>query len=282
MENSLMRKHTTPRQNHEQNYRRSRANLLFVVIATAINLLLLVTNSDLYFLFSAFIPFFITSLGMFLCGRFPAEYYEDGLSEMPFFGNSLFAVLLAISIALTLLYLLAWFMSNKNRVGWLIFALVFFSVDTLGMLLINGFAVDSIIDILFHALVIYYLIIGISAHYKLKKLPPDENEVNAENSDSVITQASNSDIMRPADTEVKHRVLLEARVLDYAICYRRVNHTNELVINGNVYDEFEGAIEPAHTLTARIDGHYIEAGFNGISSFISVDGEKAAKKLRLI
>ena len=79
-----------------------------------------------------------------------------------------------VAAVLTLLYLLAWLCSKKQWVGWLIFALVFFVLDTVGMLLSIVIATDMIIDILFHAWVIYYLILGIHAHFKLKKLPPDE------------------------------------------------------------------------------------------------------------
>jgi len=269
-------------------------NLLLVVVFTAINLFLLAINADLYFLFSAFIPYFITSIGMFICGRFPEEYYVDGLEEMIFLDNSVFVIMLVISLVLTLLYLLAWFMSNKQRVGWIIFALVFFGIDTLGMLFINGISVEAIFDILFHAWVIYYLILGIRAHYKLKNLPPEEEaEVSCEDTpeeidgeeespelvDEVI---SDSPVIRKADKNVKHKILLEKHIFNYDICYRRVKHTNELVINGNVYEELEGVIESAHTLNARIDGHQIAVGYNGTHSFISFDGDIIARKLRLI
>lgn len=160
----------------EQKYKSSRMNLLLVVVFTAVNIGLLVTNADSYFLFSAFVPYFIASMGMLLCGRFPEEYYPD-LSGMTFFDDSVFVVLLVISIVLTLLYLLAWFMSKNNRVGWLIFALVFFGVDTLGMLLINGISFEAAIDILFHVWVIYDLSVGIRAHYKSKTLPTEEELV---------------------------------------------------------------------------------------------------------
>lgn len=56
--------------------------------------------------------------------------------------------------------------------------------------------------------------------------------------------------------------MAEARILQYNIGYRRVEHTNELVINGNVYDKIEGMAERAHTLEARLDGHWIVAGFS--------------------
>ena len=146
MQNNLLNVLPTKRQVYEQKYRSSRMNLLVVVIFTAINLLLLVTNSDSYFLFSAFIPYFIASIGMALCGRFPAEYYEGGIGGMAFLDNTVFAFILSIAIVLTLLYLLAWLLSNKQRVGWLIFALVFFALDTVGMLLLNGIALESIME----------------------------------------------------------------------------------------------------------------------------------------
>ncbi len=285
-------KQFSEREAYEQKYKVSRMNLLFVVICTAVNLLLLVANADSYFLFSAFVPYYIAGMGMLLCGRFPAEYYIEELEGMTFLDDSVFVVLLVLAIALTLLYLLAWFMSSKNRVGWLIFALVFFGLDTLGLLLINGIALQSLIDILFHAWVIYYLILGINAHAKLQKLPaeaeipygenPEGGEWNPEDPDSIFSGAVDSPILRVADKDVKHKVLLEARVLDYHICYRRVKHTNELVINGNVYDELEGVMEYPHILEARIDGHHIAVGLANMRSFIEVDGETIAKKWRLV
>lgn len=81
----------------------------------------------------------------------------------------------------------------------------------------------------------------------------------------------------------KHRVLLEATVGKYKICYRRVKHTNELVINGIVYDEIKGIIEFDHNLCAVIDNHKIEAGYDSDSySYIAFDGKRIAEKRRLI
>ena len=181
------------RQIYESRYRTSRINLLFVVIFTVVNLLLLITNANSYFLFSAFVPYFITGLGMLYCGRFPAEYYTEELEGMTFLDDSFFVILLVISVVITLMYLLAWFMSSKNRAGWLIFALVFFGLDTIGMFLLNGIQVDSILDIVFHGWVIYYLILGITSHYKLKKLPPEEE---------IIEQCIEGNMNPPADETV--------------------------------------------------------------------------------
>lgn len=56
--------------------------------------------------------------------------------------------------------------------AWLIVALVLFALDTL-MMLLGGIGLDSIVDILFHGWVIISLSMGISAHFKLKKLPEE-------------------------------------------------------------------------------------------------------------
>lgn len=170
---------TTPRGQLENRYASARANLLLVVVFTAINLVLLISQSDTYFLFSAFIPYILTSFGVILCGMYPAEFYLEELMDVEFLDKSFFVVMLVISLIILGLYLLSWFLSKK-RGGWLIFALVFFSLDTLGMFLLGGFSMDSIVDVLFHAWVIFSLCSGVIAHSKLKKLPPEETAPAAE------------------------------------------------------------------------------------------------------
>lgn len=89
--------------------------------------------------------------------------------------------------------------------------------------------------------------------------------------------------LRPADDSVKCKILLEATVKEYRICYRRVRSVNELVVNGAVYDEKKGIIEFDHRLSAVIDGHRIEAGFDGDGySYIIFDGKQIAVKRRII
>ncbi len=96
-------------------------------------------------------------------------------------------------------------------------------------------------------------------------------------------EGENDRALRRADTSVKHRVLLRCEAEGYDICYRRVKNVNELVVNGVVYDEMSAVVEFEHTLTAEIDSHSIEAGFDSDSySYISFDGERIAEKLRWI
>ncbi len=267
----------------ETRYNNSRANLLLVVVFTVINIILLITESNTYFLFSAYIPYILVVLGMLLCGMYPEEYYVENDIGTEFFDTSVFAVLLAIALVFIALYLISWIFSKNNKYGWLIFALVIFSADTLGMFAFEGFALDSIIDIVFHVWVIISLALGINACRKLKALPMDEIDTSEE---ATITEAgedvTNSGILRIADMDVKSRVLLETEALGHTVTYRRVKRVNELVIDGNVYDEIEALVEFAHSLKATVDGHLIEVGFDGKAySYLNIDGEMVAKKIRL-
>lgn len=168
------------RQVLETKYKNARGNLLVVLAFTAINILLLVTQSNTYFLFSAYIPYALVSLGMILCGMFPAEYYGEEFAGLEFFSSSLFFVFLAVAIVIMALYLISWIFSKKKKVGWMIFALVLFSVDTAGMLIIEGIALDSIFDIAFHVWVIISLVQGIKAYSKLKNMPEEQEIILAE------------------------------------------------------------------------------------------------------
>lgn len=189
--NNNANQNVSERQLLESKYAGARSNLLLVVAFTVINIVLLVSKSYTYFLFSAFIPYFLTDLGMFLCGMYPEEVYADLFMD-GFLDQSFFAITIVIAAVILAGYLLAWIFSKKHRVGWVIFALVFFGLDTIGMLLINGFAMDSIVDILFHGWVIFSLINGIVAHYKLKKLPSEaEAPVCAEQTEALL---QNSDV----------------------------------------------------------------------------------------
>ncbi len=272
---------TSQRQHYEQQYRISRSNLLAVVVFTAINLLLLVTNANVYFLFSAYIPQLIASTGMYMTGKFPPEYY---LEDMVFLDSSVFVILLVIAFAVTLLYLLAWYKSKDRHSGWLVFALVIFGVDTL--LMFDGFTLDSALDLLFHAWVIYYLVMGINAAKKLRYMPEEPivlepvQPADGENAESGTPLSNDTPILRMADTAVKSRVLLQNNVQGYDIIYRRVKRTNELVVNGKVYGEYTAVAELPHVISAVVDGHTIMVGLRNSRSYIIFDGTVIAQKMR--
>ena len=143
---------------------------------TVINLVLLITNTNTYFLFSAYVPYAILDLAMFFCGKYPAEYYAE-LVEMPFLNSTVFYIAIAVAFVIVLLYFVSWLFIKKGKNGWLVFSLVFFSFDTAVMFLLNGIDTSMIMDILFHAWVIYSLAQGIDAYKKLKNLDKQEAEM---------------------------------------------------------------------------------------------------------
>lgn len=150
----------SPREEVEMKYKRSRANLLLVIIVSVVNLFTLALNGS-YFLFSASIPAIPVVLAM-------------PMSEEEVVVFSDFIVPIIIGIILTVPYLLCWVFSKK-RVGWMIPALVFFSFDCLYLFLLATIDPSAaIIDILFHAWVMFYLITGVINGFKLKKMPEDE------------------------------------------------------------------------------------------------------------
>lgn len=89
--------------------------------------------------------------------------------------------------------------------------------------------------------------------------------------------------LRPA-SDKKGRILLEAEKGKYNICYRRVGTVNELVINGEVWDEYKAALEFEHRLCAIVDGNKIEAGYSeeDKESYIAFNGHWIAEKNRWI
>ncbi len=249
----------------------ARANLLLMIILSAVNIVLFLLGSDSMMLFSATIPYFAVVFGF--------------LSEM----SSALIVSICFAVVILVLYLLCWIFSKKHY-AWMIGALVMFIIDSLAMvgLYILAEDVSGIIDVLIHIWVLYYLVIGVINGYRLKKMPtePQSEIVPTETVQDVYTEDAqmfyNSAPLRRADDEVKHRVLIEGNYLGRHICYRRVKRVNELVIDNYVYADVEMLIEAAHSLEAKVDGHTIQAGFDGaMHSYLRIDGDTVAKKLRL-
>ena len=183
---------TTPRQLTELKYKRSRANLLLVTIVSVVNLFTMALNYS-YFLFSA---------------RMPAFILEVILSEVPEGETIPFTDLLVpivIGIIMTVPYLLCWIFSKK-RPGWMVAALVFFAIDCI-LLLTMYYLSAVIIDLLFHAWVMFYLITGVINGFKLKKMPEDEplpafdETAEGETAEDEATETAEGETASPAFDE---------------------------------------------------------------------------------
>ncbi len=264
-----------------QQYNAARKNLLLVVVFSAINVMFLVLDSFSYFLFSASFPYMLVDLGKYLCGMYPAEYYVGDLEAAFFLPPSVYYVLLSMAAVIIVLYLLCFLFSKNGKVGWLIFALVFFGLDTVGMFVYFQIGADMVLDVLFHIWVLVLLCIGIRAHFMQKKLPPEPEVSVDEGEETEGSATADSPVLRKADLSVKFRTLLTFDAWEHTILYRRLKGVNELVIDGNVYAEYITMVELTHALSATLDGHTFEVGYDGVlGSYGKVDGRQVAQKRR--
>ncbi len=171
-------------QDMSKKYNNARYNLLLVVAFSALNLILLALGADVYLLFSASVPYFLSLYALLLCGKLPLEYYggEEYYLEMEaegFLPGSVATVALVISALMILGYLAFFFLSKNLRVGWMVAAFVFFILDTVGLLLMADLA-NSIPDLIFHTWVLAILLIGFKNGKKLKRMPAPTVEEPAE------------------------------------------------------------------------------------------------------
>lgn len=139
-----------------QKYASSRNNLLLMLILTAVNIIMFVCGSYTMLLFSATIPYYLIVFGM--------------LSE----SSTFLTLCIFLALIPMILYLLCWIFSKKHY-GWMIGALVLFSIDTAAMavMYLGAGEISGILDTVIHILVLYYLIIGVNSGAKLAKCKTD-------------------------------------------------------------------------------------------------------------
>lgn len=162
------------RQVLENTVKSARNNLLLILVFTLINIYLLVTSRNTYFLFSAYVPYILVDYMMFFGGLYPEEYYGEYINSIELWDKRALVLVAALAAVSVLLYVLCWFFSKKNPKGWLMFAMVLFAVDTVLMVWIAGISAPLIMDYVFHAWVMISLLTGLSAVKKLKELPEEE------------------------------------------------------------------------------------------------------------
>lgn len=171
----------TEREKLTSRYNSARHNILLVIAFTVINCVLCAAGSGSYFLFSAAIPYYLVTDGLYWTGKMPAEWYGADFQPDP--DNSYLYICLAVSVAVLAFFALSWFLSKKHGYGWLVAALLLFAADTFAMFYFFGFSADMIMDFVFHAWVLVSLTSGIIAAINLKKLPeeapytPQENQM---------------------------------------------------------------------------------------------------------
>ena len=141
-------------------------NLVLFAILTVVNMVLIAVDASISFSFSAEIPPLLIGIGLSALG-------EAGSAAVA----SVFFVLAVVSVGFIFLCAVL----SKKKPGWLIAALIYTAAD---MLLAMGFYIlpavaglmspmPLILSLAFHIWMLYYIIKGISAASKLKKLPPE-------------------------------------------------------------------------------------------------------------
>ncbi len=146
-----MSKFTTPT---EAKLNNARSTILLIVIFSIINIFA-IAFADMYFLFSTYLPQIFISIGV-ISGD-----------------QTIFMGMLILSLVYILPYLLCWIFSKK-RVGWMIAALVLFSIDSIFFLIdvpayLAAGDVSFILDIAIRIYAFVCLIMGVVYGFKKKK-----------------------------------------------------------------------------------------------------------------
>lgn len=146
----------------QQQANMARYMLLGTVIATVINLVLLLVNSDFYIVYSSAVAYYLGWFGWLFDGGIPGTMTAIGLT---------LAAIILVS------YMLVWFFA-KNSIAWLKAGLVMVAVDAAVLvaliLLLNAGLTNFLWELALHGAVIYEIVMGISARQKLSAFPLQE------------------------------------------------------------------------------------------------------------
>ena len=263
-------------------YRSARMTVLIVAIFSAVNIFLLLSDSGTYFLFSATIPYFIVDLFMYRCGKYPAEFYDP--TYIYVFDDEMYLyTAIVIAFIIIAVYVLLFFLSQHQRVTWLIVALVLSVIDTAALFILYGINSGMVIDILFNIYIIVSICIGIYNHFALKKQCAEEPPIvltESEDAEHPGKSEFDSHPIRRADPAVKSKMLLDATIFGHTVIYRRVKTVNELIVDGNVYCEYVGFFEKAHAHIIQIDGHSLSVGYASPVYYIVVDEKQVGRRIK--
>lgn len=131
--------------------------LLGTVIATVVDLILLLANASFFIPYCAAVPYYLTYFGFFFDGWQVGTYTITGMI-MAFVG-------LAV-------YLVLWWVT-KRHTKWLWAGLALLIVDTLGLAAIALLFMESplscLLEFIFHIVVIYEVAVGIRADKRLRQ-----------------------------------------------------------------------------------------------------------------
>lgn len=159
----------------EIKYKTSRINLLVLILATILNVVLLLTKTANFSIFTITSSYLLVYVGAQYTGLFPAEYYEGLAKEgvVLLFEDTWFMVTLSILAALiVVLFAVCWFLSKKKTLA-LWGAVILLAIDTV-ILFIFSF---DLINVLLRIWIGYNIISGLRAKKQAEAIEalPDED-----------------------------------------------------------------------------------------------------------
>ncbi len=260
----------------KRKYESARSNLLLVILFTAINMILLLLNSGITFLFSASLPQIFVVLGSYI----GEMWYLPAVTVIG-------VILGVLSLGV---YVLCYFLSKK-RSGWMIVAFVWFVIDWLSMIFGFVFIFEvgfgAIIDVVFHVWITIYLVSGMryGKEYCEKELY-DQKITPQVVAQSTLERHENEPEavpLRAAEAVRGRKTLASAEHNGMRVRIDQVKNMTELVINDFVYAEVKTIVRSVEfSLSARVNGvQYIVVGeprgFYGVRE-IYADGVLIAQK----
>ena len=262
----------------KRKYESARANLLVVIIFTALNMLLLLLDSGITFLFSASLPQIFVILGS----------YIGGIWYLPVV--TVIGVILGV---LTLgVYVLCYFLSKKKN-AWMIVAFIWFVIDWLAMIFsfVALFEVDFgvILDVLFHVWITVYLVTGMKngKEYCEKELynKTVTPQAVAQATIEQYENAAEAVPLRVVEPVRGRKTIISAEYKGIKVRIDKVKNMTELVINDFVYGEVKTPIRSTpFTLSAIVNGIQFVAlgearGFYGVREIYAEGALIVQKKL---
>ena len=159
-------------------YNNMRLSLLLILVFSVINLFSPLL--DFYMLFSAYIPQMLAQIGIYL-------YLTEGVLAF-------YVIMVVLALILLVPYLLCWIFSKK-KVGWMIAALIFFSIDTILFLIdlvayLGAGDYSFILDLIFHVYALVSLAMGVKYGLDMKnEVVPDYAALSSQETSDVVNNA---------------------------------------------------------------------------------------------
>lgn len=258
---------------------RARYNLMFMIILTLVNIYFVISSGNIIMPFSSSISVYSTFFGLTL--------KNDTSSTAP--------LVIGIIVACAALgALLLCYFKSKDSPFFMFLSFTLLAADLIVLLVIcivNSAITEwfSILDIILHILLLFYIFVGIKAHSEIEKLKKgdapkkDDADIAEPNSDSEDDSRNSEDNGEPErdkiykydDDGTEPLVTGQSGGLSVFAVIR--NNKAELVINGYVCDELEIGKYENFSLRAIVNDidflFEYETGVSGEAMFLYADDE---------